>query len=92
MTILDNWSTDRPRYSAPELGELCVVGDLRGEDKKIRTSPVKGCRGRVVTTQSGTEYRLGRIDPRFRGWLKKAGIVYAQSQPISIGKPCERAT
>ena len=86
MTRIDNWSL-RPgggKYDSPEVGGLVVCGRVAAIGKYIRTSPVVAFRGRVVTTASGSRYRLGAIDPEYLRWS------VANGRPIDPCRPLRR--
>jgi len=55
---------------------------LQLDGKEVETSRLVNVAGRFATTSSGTIYRLGRVQPRYRRWLNEAGIFYDPKQPI----------
>ena len=76
---LDNWACTAHGgpFQAPELVSLRLTGRVTGhpnlrhlDGKEIITSSVVGTSGRTVTTKN-TLYRLGKIDPCYRKWLKE---------------------
>jgi hypothetical protein len=75
--ILNNWKTVRRtanEYCAPETGVLALSGEVIGhscfgEDDSITTSAVRSVKGLTVTTQSGSQYTLGTIDPEFEEFM-----------------------
>lgn len=95
--ILHNWSVYLAPYKPPVEGFECIVGDVYGhpnserhpDGKTIQTSSLVGAKGRTVTTRAGSTYRLGRIDPKYRRWMRKQGIAYDRHQPV---KARERAS
>jgi hypothetical protein len=86
---LQDWSCWSDPYAAPEIRTTCLVGRVYGhhrepDGKKVKTSRIVDADGRLVTTSSGTVYRLGRIDPKYRRWLRKEGREYDPGRPILI--------
>lgn len=91
---VDEWATAPANpFRAPENGAgLILTGRVapgadprRPEGSTISTSPIVAVEGRVVTTKSGTRYRLGRIAPAFRRWMREQGIAWDSREPIKIG-------
>lgn len=86
---LQNWSCWSDPYLAPEIRVTHLVGRVYGHHRKedgtrVRTSRIVDAAGRLVTTSSGTVYRLGTIDPKYRRWLRKEGRDYDPRRPILI--------
>ena len=95
-TKLTKWSTTfhpGQAYTAPECRTISLIGIVdhhealhaRGEfveGKPICTSPIKSVEGRLVTTQSGSKYLLGAIDPDFREWLRSERPDWDHRNPI----------
>ena len=80
---------DGSRYTAPELCQKYITGDVHGHPSLpagqcITTSRITSAEGRVVTTRSGSRYRLGPICPKHRKWLRDNGIPYDQHRPIRL--------
>ena len=92
MTIirLDLWSVHYPTsdgYTAPELLPRVLVGYCYGHPRKsdgghVQTTRIVSVKGRIVTTSSGSTYRLGRIDPKYRAFLRAQGWPYNRHTPI----------
>lgn len=91
MTTLQNWSVhfDGSAYTPPECQRKYLVGDVYNDPrprfhdgKHISTGYIANVVGRDVTTTSGSVYRLGRISPKYRRWLKARGIAYDPKRPI----------
>ena len=90
VVVLQDWevrmrSTDP--YCPPECNYNCLSGFPHGhptkdQQRKVITSGLAKVEGRMVTTKSGTVYQLGRINPKYRAWLKEKGIAYNPAQPI----------
>jgi hypothetical protein len=80
-------------------GGSAIAGNVYGhpdtrhpDGKGIVTSRVVSFEGRVVTTRSGSRYRLGRIEPKYRRWLRKARPDWDWRQPLRvIKKPADVA-
>ena len=53
------------------------------DGKFIVTSEVVGINGRNITTKSGTVYYLGKIDPKYRRFLKTNRPNWDWRNPIS---------
>ncbi len=92
--IIDNWSTSLAGnpFQAPEVRALVVTGTTENDPRRpgktpITTSRVVEVNGREFKTRSGTLYRLGRIDPKFRAWLRKEGRQYDPREPIKTKEP-----
>lgn len=92
IPVIHDWSTcsgsDNP-YLAPEVAGVAIQGRAFGmpdhkEGGGIRTSRIVTVEGRVVTTRSGSKYRLGRISPEFRKWLREQGREYDPRNPIKV--------
>ena len=98
---IDNWAVacNQNGYMAPEVVSHYLVGEIRehpdwhgeghlrfGEPKLVTTSRMAGASGRVVTTRSGTEYRLGRISPEYRAWLRQHKPNWNWRRPFGNGK------
>lgn len=76
-------------YTAPEMASKVLVGKVYGHPRKadgkvVRTSGIVAAQGREVKTSSGTTYRLGAIDPKYRQWMRDNGIEYNPKQPIKV--------
>ena len=86
---LVNWSVRADPYKAPEQCGSWLTGEVFGRDgvedgTRISTSELASAAGRVVTTRSGSLYRLGRVCPKYRAFLRERGIKYARRQPVSV--------
>ena len=87
---LQNWEClGSGPYVAPELRVIRLVGYVYGhpsrpDGHKIQTTRIVDAQGRIITTRSGTQYRLGRISPAYRRWLRKADIPYNAKCPIVV--------
>jgi hypothetical protein len=76
-------------YRAPEIAVPAVKGRVYGSDTfndgdLIRTSGVSGVDGRIIETERGTKYRLGRVSRKYRAWLKAEGLEYDSAQPFRV--------
>jgi len=92
---INNWSItsrdDNP-YLAPELRAISlkgcinhhpVLGDRSGKGDVV-TSPIMEVKGRFVLTKSNHLYKLGKIDPKYRRWLRKNRPNWNWRKPITI--------
>jgi hypothetical protein len=93
MTVkLQDWFVRFDRhdpFAAPEVNPTCLAGTVTGHPRKrdgqrVVTSYIVAAEGRIVTTRSGTRYRLGRIDRAYRRWLRKQGREYNPKQPVTV--------
>lgn len=90
IPVIHEWSTcfaSNNPYAPPEARGLAIQGKVYGregweEGGQICTSNVVSVDGRTVKTRSGSTYRLGRIAPAFREWLRKQGREYDPRNPI----------
>lgn len=85
-TRIENWSVSlcphRP-YDAPEIQDhFHLLGTINGKEKL--TTRVVRTDGRLVTTKSGSVYRLGRVRPEYRAWVKEKGLNYDPAQPVKV--------
>lgn len=91
---IDDWFV-RPGgnpYTAPEVAGTVVVGRVTGHPdqtgwpngSKIQTSQIVAFRGRVVTTASGSKYRLGRVNEAYARWWA------SRARPIDPCRPLRR--
>lgn len=98
MTIvaLRQWSVvgdPRTPYLATEHRSICLAGIPFGhptmqDGKSIVTSPVAETDGRVVTTRSGSVYRLeGAPSDKFLAWLTERGETLDPERPIRPVRP-----
>ena len=90
MIKIDNWSTTDTigPYDAPELSRLRLHGMVFGhprfpDGKEVRTSSIQNVNGRVIKTRNSI-YKLGRIDPGFRKFLKIERPKWDWRKPITI--------
>lgn len=84
---LDNWAVNTDQYR--QSGSIWLSGDASGhpmheDGKRVATNYIASVDGRLITTKSGTVYRLGRIRRSYRKWLKDNGIPYDSKQPVLI--------
>lgn len=103
---LDFWSVvydQRNPYIPPEGRALCLKGVIgeghphKPPGSRVVTSGIKTIAGRLVTTGSGTVYQLGRVNRKYRAWMKEKQICYDAKNPIkdkrsSAMAPTDRAT
>ena len=85
---LHRWAVEvgGDRYTAPELRRTRIRADHPGGKVGVYivTSSLTGSEGRLVRTSSGSVYRLGRVHPRYRRWLRRHGIAYDPRQPVKV--------
>lgn len=91
--LLQNWFVRYRHlddfYRAPELNYKVLAGDVYRHPRfpdghPVKTSAIVGVNGRLITTKSGTVYKLGRIQREYRMWLRKEGITYNPRRPVSF--------
>lgn len=92
---IDNWAThyagEADPFMPPEHLTLVVSGQVFdregfGYGEQVMTSAIVGVEGRIVTTISGSVYKLGRPAKAFLDWLKSEGRNYDKKQPIKLTK------
>ncbi len=89
MPTLQNWKVQpfiKGRFLEPVQRGLTITGDVVGRSDMldgltVRTSVVLSVDGRVIKTRNST-YRLGKIDRKYRAWLKRMGIRYDPQNPV----------
>jgi hypothetical protein len=75
-------------WLAPELRRNVLTGKVYGragfpDGSQIQTSVIKEVKGRLVTTSSGTVYKLvGPAHKKFREFLKEKGLSYNGKAPL----------
>ena len=87
---LENWSVvvDDP-FRAPETGGQCLAGNTYGDPRRadgthVVTSPVVSVNGALVTTRSGSVYRLGEASAEYVAWLAEYGIPFDPANPVRV--------
>jgi hypothetical protein len=90
---LEDWSVTSygSIYTPPENHAKLLQGTVYGhpghdDGKKITSSPILFVKGRKVTTRSGSEYVLGKPDPKWIVWMRANNIPFNPDQPIKIIK------
>ena len=96
MTTLQDWLVriKGDGFTAPELLTKHLEGAVfrhpksnrHPDGKYITTSSICGCEGRVVTTASGTKYKLGRVNRKYRAWMKSKGLQYDRKNSVKMVK------
>lgn len=66
-----------------------LMGRVRGDPRRcdgtrVTTTRVVETHGRMVTTKSGTCYKLGRVSRKYRCWLRARGIAYDPRAPVRL--------
>ena len=90
MITLNNWSTctnEKDMDMHPFIRPLRLQGNVAGhsvirDGQHIVTSRVVDTNGRIITTKSGSVYCLGKIDPKYRNWLRKETKDWDWRNPI----------
>jgi len=89
---LDDWAvvyaTD-DLFQAPEQALRTLKGRVTGHPIKadgsvVQTNTIASAVGRLVTTESGTVYRLGDPSPNYRQWLLEHRPNWDAENPITI--------
>lgn len=87
--LIENWSTTmecphRP-YRAPEQDpHMHLQGLVAGRNGAVVTTRLVASRGRIVTTRSGSRYRLGVPSPEFLAYLMEKGYPFDEKNPIKL--------
>ena len=96
MYRLENWSVgDKGKnpYMAPELRKKYLNGEVYDnhnfkDGTNITTSSIKNVdlelESAIVTTSSGSKYRLGKPSEEYLKWLKDNNITFNPNNPIKI--------
>ena len=92
IATINNWSVtsgSNSPYTAPELIGIRVCGNVKNhtifkDGHNIKTSKVENVYYREIYTFSGSIYRLGKIDPVYRKWLKENRPNWNWRQPITL--------
>jgi len=93
VPILKRWSIGWIRedpYMAPEMNRTCVYGNIYGSERfndgeLIKTNAIVESKGRIITTESGSQYRLyGRPFKAYVNWMKENGIEYDGKNPVRM--------
>lgn len=75
----------RPPEAAGIRLEGIVTGHPRHDDgKRVITSRVLSASGRLVKTNSGSEYELGTVSPGYSKWCAVKGIIIDPKNPVRI--------
>lgn len=89
-TLIENWSTTmecphRDPYQPPEVDpHVHLQGAVEGHRGSVLTTRVVSSRGRIVTTRSGSRYRLGVPAPAFLVYLASKGLALDEKQPVKV--------
>jgi hypothetical protein len=88
VTTLQRWSIIADPYRAPECQQHYLQGRVYGhpereDGERISTSCIIGAEGRVIECRS-RKYKLGRIHPDYRQWLRENEIEYDPKQPVKV--------
>lgn len=78
---IEQWSTYRGPFDAPEL-QPQVQGVLDG--CHVLTSRLVRTEGRVIFTETGSQYELGEPDPLFVEWLASNDYQFDPDNPIKV--------
>lgn len=92
IITLENWyvKADGDGFTAPELcnpylgGVVASANPRHKVGEKITTSHLASSKGRVVTTKSGSQYRLGTPDDRYVDFCKSIGKAIDPKQPVKV--------
>lgn len=83
VTIRSGWE-----YAPPELQEICLSGRVLNDPRRldhviVTTSPIKNINGRMITTGSGTMYKLLEPSENYMRWCKDNNVhVPTVEEPI----------
>jgi hypothetical protein len=87
-------------YAAPEIHGFGIVGRVSGHPNRakfpdgeaITTSRLVASRGRVVTTESGSRYRLGTPNAEWEAWCVAEGKPLDPKHPVRIHSRRKRSS
>jgi len=91
--LIQDWSiTTRSLispYTPPEMIKSCLRGSVVDHPRFpgiqfVTTSSIANVKKRIITTSSGTIYRLGKISNPYRKWLKKNRPNWDWRKPITM--------
>lgn len=87
--IINDWAVTKDPYQAPEVAGIHLNGRVMNHPNHsvghvITTSRVVDAKGRYVWTKSGTLYRLGRVNEKYRKFMRDNGIEYNAKNPIKV--------
>lgn len=79
-------------YTPPEARGIHLSGIVTGHPKwadahRVTTSRVVEVNGRIVTTRSGSIYRLGEVSENYLKWLTEHGYKHDPENPIRVKTP-----
>ena len=83
-TKINQWSVLAEDNSAPKDNRKFLQGCIRSDTgyRYIVTSDIVDAVGRTIKTLSGSEYVLGKIDPKYRRYIKKIKTDWNWKNPI----------
>lgn len=89
---LERWFFTGQDYTAPEKRVPYVAGEIYGhpnkarfpDGKKMRTSGVVEYRDGVVTTLSGSQYRLGEPKPDYVAFMQQHYPGWDPADPMNV--------
>lgn len=89
--LLHDWSTTA--IASDGDGVLRLQGRIDSavhpqlpEAGRILTGPIVTVDGKLITTASGTVYRLEKPDEKYLAWCTANGYAYNEAAPIGWGK------
>jgi len=91
-TITNWFVTQLDPYRPPETQGIHVAGEIHGDAKKrwedghpMVTTRVVKIAGRIITTRSGSRYKLGKPKQDYVDWCKENGIEPpTEDEPIRM--------
>jgi hypothetical protein len=94
MPRIENWSVNwrsNDPYRAPECAGVAICGLVYGhpqqpDGKSVKTSPIVAAKGRLVWTEH-TVYELGKIDRKYRKWLRENRPDWDWRNPVTAPPP-----
>lgn len=81
---LEQWAVRADPYKPPEAADVRLTGLRDGVGHRVLTTPILSAVGRVVTTESGSVYKLGEIEPGYLEWMQENGIACDPERPVRV--------
>jgi hypothetical protein len=93
MYKIKNWEMGGkydPAFTAPEAQEYLIRGEIYNhpdfeDGESVRTASIKSVDGKIITTNSGSEYELENPSEEYVMWCQGAGChIPTEDEPIKL--------